>query len=88
MVGNGKGYAGREKETKHIRVVFLFFKQKTAYEISHSLVGSEMSIRDSSKVLVENGYAISVCDPCLFYRFVVAEAVSYTLSTLPTTRDV
>ena len=28
--------------------VFFFFKQKTAYEIMPSLVGSEMCIRDSS----------------------------------------
>ena len=27
--------------------VFLFFKQKTAYEVLRSLVGSEMCIRDS-----------------------------------------
>ncbi|CUX55043.1 hypothetical protein BN3590_02138 [Clostridium sp. C105KSO15] len=27
--------------------VFFFFKQKTAYEIMPSLVGSEMCIRDS-----------------------------------------
>ena len=29
-------------------VVFFFFKQKTAYEMLRSLVGSEMCIRDSS----------------------------------------
>jgi len=28
-------------------VAFFFFKQKTAYEIMPSLVGSEMCIRDS-----------------------------------------
>ena len=28
--------------------VFLFFKQKTAYEVLRSLVGSEMCIRDSA----------------------------------------
>ena len=28
-------------------VIFFFFKQKTAYEIMPSLVGSEMCIRDS-----------------------------------------
>ena len=32
---------------------FLFFKQKTAYEMLRSLVGSEMCIRDS----IETGYA-------------------------------
>ena len=29
-----------------MRVVFFFFKQKTAYEMLRSLVGSEMCIRD------------------------------------------
>jgi len=29
--------------------VFFFFKQKTAYELRLSLVGSEMCIRDSSE---------------------------------------
>ena len=28
----------------------IFFKQKTAYEISEGLVGSEMCIRDSAKI--------------------------------------
>jgi len=32
-------------------VIFFFFKQKTAYEIRLSLVGSEMCIRDSSCTL-------------------------------------
>ncbi len=31
---------------KVVRFVFFFFKQKTAYEISACLVGSEMCIRD------------------------------------------
>ena len=31
-------------------VVFFFFKQKTAYEMLRSLVGSEMCIRDSPLV--------------------------------------
>ncbi len=29
--------------------LFFFFKQKTAYEVSLGLVGSEMCIRDSSR---------------------------------------
>ena len=33
----------REFDTRHL---FFFFKQKTAYEIMPSLVGSEMCIRD------------------------------------------
>ena len=39
----------------------IFFKQKTAYEISEGLVGSEMCIRDSHRP-VEKGD-----DPCLLY---------------------
>ncbi len=35
-------------------VVFFFFKQKTAYEIRLSLVGSEMCIRDSLTTRVSN----------------------------------
>ena len=31
-------------------VVFFFFKQKTAYEMLRSLVGSEMCIRDSTRI--------------------------------------
>ena len=33
---------------------FFFFKQKTAYEIMPSLVGSEMCIRDSSPIYADN----------------------------------
>ncbi len=36
-------------------LVFFFFKQKTAYEMLRSLVGSEMCIRDSHGLL---GYLI------------------------------
>ena len=32
-------------------MIFFFFKQKTAYEISACLVGSEMCIRDSRYVM-------------------------------------
>ena len=31
----------------HAHTTFFFFKQKTAYEMLRSLVGSEMCIRDS-----------------------------------------
>ncbi len=37
------------------RLFFFFFKQKTAYEIASCLVGSEMCIRDSQRLL---GYLI------------------------------
>ena len=33
-------------------LVFFFFKQKTAYEMLRSLVGSEMCIRDRSKTVL------------------------------------
>ena len=35
---------------KRLLFCFFFFKQKTAYEISACLVGSEMCIRDSSEL--------------------------------------
>eukprot|EP00825_Cyclidium_porcatum_P051496 TRINITY_DN948_c0_g1_i1.p1 TRINITY_DN948_c0_g1~~TRINITY_DN948_c0_g1_i1.p1 ORF type:complete len:136 (-),score=22.55 TRINITY_DN948_c0_g1_i1:226-633(-) len=38
-----------------IQIFFFFFKQKTAYEIMPSLVGSEMCIRDSGRSVVK-GY--------------------------------
>ena len=31
-------------------MIFFFFKQKTAYEMLRSLVGSEMCIRDSANI--------------------------------------
>ena len=34
--------------------VFLFFMQKTAYEVLRSLVGSEMCIRDSGSTFLDN----------------------------------
>ena len=49
--------------------MFFFFKQKTAYEISACLVGSEMCIRDSATgaigwdrfiPLLENGFLFKV----------------------------
>ena len=33
---------------RYLCIVFFFFKQKTAYELLRSLVGSEMCIRDSA----------------------------------------
>ena len=38
-----------------------FFKQKTAYEISLGLVGSEMCIRDRKKLLLKAEMTI-ICD--------------------------
>ena len=71
---------------------FFFFKQKTAYEMLRSLVGSEMCIRDrfrlSSSVsspqtitgptIITDGYTIQ------YLLTVDANAVSYTHLTLPT----
>ena len=37
-----------------VAVVFFFFKQKTAYEMLRSLVGSEMCIRDRGFNLIES----------------------------------
>ena len=34
-----------------MQIVFFFFKQKTAYEMLRSLVGSEMCIRDRNKAV-------------------------------------
>ena len=68
-----------------------FFKQKTAYELLRSLVGSEMCIRDSSLVILEIERAFR--QPVQFKgrEFVRVgsykkplKAVSYTNLTLPT----
>src|SRR5450756_1658942 len=40
-------------------LVFFFFKQKTAYEIMPSLVGSEMCIRDSSSSALRRTLGLS-----------------------------
>ncbi|CUX45045.1 hypothetical protein BN3590_01504 [Clostridium sp. C105KSO15] len=39
--------AERERNRILYKILIFFFKQKTAYEIMPSLVGSEMCIRDS-----------------------------------------
>ena len=43
MHGSGGGLRG-------VIIFFFFFKQKTAYEMLRSLVGSEMCIRDRLKI--------------------------------------
>ena len=40
------GYGKEDVENRKFEVFFFFFKQKTAYEMRLSLVGSEMVIRD------------------------------------------
>ena len=50
--------------TDLLNVFFFFFKQKTAYEIMPSLVGSEMCIRDrvpSSQVRAFSGSTLPLC---------------------------
>ncbi|CZR83276.1 hypothetical protein CDFC105_43999 [Clostridioides difficile] len=47
-----------------IRLVF-FFKQKTAYEIMPSLVGSEMCIRDRVMTLKDALKAYNLCTSAL-----------------------
>ena len=47
---------------KRLAVYFFFFKQKTAYEISACLVGSEMCIRDREKAVAAYNTANSLLD--------------------------
>src|SRR5674536_403227 len=37
-----------------------FFKQKTAYEMLRSLVGSEMCIRDRNRAILDQGWGVLV----------------------------
>ena len=48
--------------------VFFFFKQKTAYEISACLVGSEMCIRDSADPAGKNSLLKSVLDTVWYQK--------------------
>ena len=68
-----------------------FFKQKTAYEMLRSLVGSEMCIRDRLNPNLEEAMKIAVRETIDFItkRFPnltreEAYTVSYTHLTLPT----
>ena len=70
---------------------FFFFKQKTAYEMLRSLVGSEMCIRDrehTQATLDEDersvGYRIEQNTFALRRARAAIEPVSYTHLTLPT----
>ena len=71
--------------------MFFFFKQKTAYEMLRSLVGSEMCIRDSMRMVREatSRYGIYLLNSLNPFRLegqksIVLESVSYTHLTLPT----
>ena len=45
-----------------------FFKQKTAYEMLRSLVGSEMCIRDSLADALRGGFFMDFYDPVLAFQ--------------------
>ncbi|CZS01709.1 hypothetical protein CDFC105_70672 [Clostridioides difficile] len=53
--GGGGGGGGRGV------LDFFFFKQKTAYEIRLSLVGSEMCIRDRYRCMLSQLYSFKLC---------------------------
>ena len=70
---------------------FFFFKQKTAYEMLRSLVGSEMCIRDRANEMTPRTRIRSVLGCRKFCAGIDAPmarvrkmAVSYTHLTLPT----
>ena len=74
-----------------IHVVFFFFKQKTAYEMLRSLVGSEMCIRDRSTTTTDDLEADDLLGAYAAAEagaggnaFLFTGAVSYTHLTLPT----
>ena len=48
--------------------VFFFFKQKTAYEMLRSLVGSEMCIRDRAYVYCQYGKGALSCAIYIIYH--------------------
>ena len=75
----------------HLLLLFFFFKQKTAYEMLRSLVGSEMCIRDREKKTEihfiskrkARWLALLTRAP-LFKNLLRTIPVSYTHLTLPT----
>ena len=64
-------------------LMVFFFKQKTAYEVMPSLVGSEMCIRDRSETLFEQGalpYYLHMPDPVTgTAHFMVSDAEAQPL---------
>ena len=60
---------------------FFFFKQKTAYEIMPSLVGSEMCIRDSSWAVFEARWI--PLEETYFKAHAVQALADLTLDTTP-----
>src|SRR5678816_3608462 len=61
---------------------FFFFKQKTAYEMLRSLVGSEMCIRDSINGVAAVAYAANHGDDLKLALCSNAACTSATLSTV------
>eukprot|EP00658_Telonema_sp_P-2_P063620 TRINITY_DN52376_c0_g1_i1.p1 TRINITY_DN52376_c0_g1~~TRINITY_DN52376_c0_g1_i1.p1 ORF type:complete len:102 (+),score=9.61 TRINITY_DN52376_c0_g1_i1:6-311(+) len=59
--------------------IFFFFKQKTAYEMLRSLVGSEMCIRDSYKI--RNIYLPTAHTAIWIWAFFLFELVAVVLQT-------
>ena len=71
--------------------MFFFFKQKTAYEMLRSLVGSEMCIRDSVMTVVNGSGSSNTFEHVNQFNWQYIGngtapfgAVSYTHLTLPT----
>src|SRR5450756_1425261 len=62
---------------------FFFFKQKTAYEIMPSLVGSEMCIRDSyfSLNVIANAAGVSLLRGVEFRRVLLGDSKAYVANT-------
>ena len=58
---------------KGVVYVVFFFKQKTAYEMLRSLVGSEMCIRDRAEVAMDNSYQQDT-DPSIYAYFKLADS--------------
>src|SRR5450756_2792406 len=66
---------------------FFFFKQKTAYEIMPSLVGSEMCIRDRY-LIVARGSAKSMYAECIQSYFLVVDTqTTHQIATAPTMKQ-
>ena len=75
--------------------MFFFFKQKTAYEMLRSLVGSEMCIRDrcvlppsQSKTDIKGNWDHDVATQLFPTGSSAGVTVSYTHLTLPTNYSV
>ena len=76
-------------------LMFFFFKQKTAYEMLRSLVGSEMCIRDRFSAVNPKFYPPLPVGNTPFFRVRIpglkrggTASVSYTHLTLPTSYSV